>query len=158
MINSKKAKILVELMHGMGDTVCALPMLKVLRMNFPDSEITVLIKFASTADIIEASHIAIDHIVCLDIYKDIGKSLSVLWKLRKSKFEYGISSCITPVRKANLFMKIVNPKHIVGWQKQHLFLIFSKINITSWKLTCFPFKKSAISLKGKCILRFILMK
>lgn len=114
-------KILVELMHGMGDTVCALPMLKVLRMSFPNSEITVLTKFASASDIIEASHIGIDHIVCLDIYKDIGKSLSVLWKLRKSKFEYGISSCITPVRKANLFMKIVNPKHIVGWQKQHLF-------------------------------------
>lgn len=108
-------------MHGMGDTVCALPMLKVLRMSFPNSEITVLTKFASASDIIEASHIGIDHIVCLDIYKDIGKSLSVLWKLRKSKFEYGISSCITPVRKANLFMKIVNPKHIVGWQKQHLF-------------------------------------
>lgn len=121
MTNSKKMKILLELMHGMGDTVCALPMLKVLRMSFPNSEITVLTKFASAADIIEASHIAVDHIVCLDIYKDIGRSLSVLWELRKSKFEYGISSCITPVRKANLFMKIVNPKHIVGWQKQHLF-------------------------------------
>ena len=121
MTNSKKMKILVELMHGMGDTVCALPMLKVLRMNFPNSEITVLTKFASAADIIEASHIAIDHIICLDIYKDISKSLSVLWELRKSKFDYGISSCITPVRKANLFMKIVNPKHSVGWQNQNLF-------------------------------------
>ena len=84
MTNSKKMKILVELMHGMGDTVCALPMLKVLRMSFPNSEITVLTKFASASDIIEDSHIGIDHIVCLDIYKDIGKSLSVLWKLRKN--------------------------------------------------------------------------
>ena len=124
MINSKKTKILVELMHGMGDTVCALPMLKVLRMNFPDSEITVLIKFASTADIIGASHIAIDHIVCIDIYKDISRSLSVLWELRNRKFDYGISSCITPVRKANFFMKIVKPQYIVGWQNQGLFFDF----------------------------------
>ncbi|WP_143747169.1 glycosyltransferase family 9 protein [Megasphaera sp. An286] len=44
--NTQRIKILVELMHGIGDTVCAIPMLKILRGNYPDAEIVVLTKSA----------------------------------------------------------------------------------------------------------------
>ena len=102
MENSKHVKILVELMHGMGDTVCALPMLHLLRTTFPQSKILVLTKFSSAADIIEASQIPIDRIQCFDIYKNLNKSVSMLRELRNSNFDYGISSCITPVKKCKL--------------------------------------------------------
>lgn len=121
MENSKHVKILVELMHGMGDTVCALPMLHLLRTTFPQSKILVLTKFSSAADIIEAAQITIDRIQCFDIYKNLNKSVSMLRELRNSNFDYGISSCITPVKKASLFMKIVNPKQRVGLQNKNLF-------------------------------------
>ena len=37
-------KIIVELLHGLGDTVCALPMLKVLRNNYTQTSKTLLVK------------------------------------------------------------------------------------------------------------------
>ena len=118
MANTKKTKIL---MHGMGDAVCALPMLQTIRMNYPDSEITVLTKFASAAQILEASHIPLDQVLSLDIYKDLKKSVSFLWKLRQKQFDYGISSCITPVKKAKMIMAFIHPKYVVGIQNQGVY-------------------------------------
>lgn len=143
MENSKHVKILVESMHGMGDTVCALPMLHLLRTTFPQSKILVLTKFSSAADIIEASQIPIDRIQCFDIYKNLNKSVSMLRELRNSNFDYGISSCITPVKKASLFMKIVNPKQIIGLQNKNLYFDllkdkyhFVEANLLSIKEIC----------------------
>ena len=120
--NTQQIKILVELMHGIGDTVCAIPMLKVLRDNYPEAEIVVLTKSDAGKDIIEASHINIDKVHVFDIYKNLGHSISFLLKLRNYRFDYGISSCITPVKKAKFFMKFVNPKKWIGLQKKGLFL------------------------------------
>ena len=109
-------KILVEILHGLGDTVCTLPMLDRLRKKYPRAYIMVLTKSAAGKEIIEASHIAIDEILVWDIYKDIKRSLSLFAKLRHMRFDYGISSSITPVRKARFFMKAIHPKQWIGWQ------------------------------------------
>lgn len=109
-------KILVEILHGLGDTVCTLPMLDILRKTYPQAYIMVLTKSTAGKEIIEASHIAIDKILVWDIYKDIKRSLSLFAKLRHMRFDYGISSSITPVRKARLFMRAIHPKKCVGWQ------------------------------------------
>lgn len=108
-------------MHGIGDTVCAIPMLKVLRDNYPEAEIVVLTKSNTGKDIIEASHINIDKVHVFDIYKNLGHSINFLLKLRKYRFDYGISSCITPVKKAKMFMNFINPKKWIGLQKKGLF-------------------------------------
>lgn len=108
-------------MHGIGDTVCAIPMLKVLRDNYPEAEIVVLAKSNAGKDIIESSHINIDKVLVFDIYKNLGHSINFLLKLRKYHFDYGISSCITPVKKAKMFMKFINPKKWIGLQKKGLF-------------------------------------
>lgn len=118
MASTKRIKILVEMMHGMGDTVCALPMLQTICMDYPDSDITVLTKFASASQILEASHIPINQILSLDIYKDIKKSMALLWGLRQKRFDYGISSCITPVKKAKMIMAFIHPKHVIGIQNK----------------------------------------
>ncbi len=109
-------KILVELLHGLGDTVCTLPMLERLRKIYPDAQIMVLVKTAAGKEIIEASHIAIDEILVWDIYKDIKKSIHTFCRLRHMKFDYGISSSITSVKKARFFMKAIQPKKWIGWQ------------------------------------------
>lgn len=119
--DNSRIKILVELMHGIGDTVCALPMLKVLRDSYPQAEITILVKTQAGKDIIKSSHIDIDKICVFDIYNNLVKSLIFLMKLRKYHFTYGISSCVTPVKKARYFMNWVCPYHWIGWQKQGLF-------------------------------------
>ncbi len=77
---------------------------------------TVLVKSAAGKEIIEASHITIDEILVWDIYKDIKTSIRIFCKLRYMRFDYGISSSITPVKKARFFMKAIQPKQWLGWQ------------------------------------------
>lgn len=116
-----KEKILIEAMHGLGDTVCILPMIQSVRQAFPDAELTVLTKFSAGKEILIASGIQIEHIIILDIYKNIFDSIQVIKSLRAMRFDVGISSAITPVRKAHWFMKLVHPKRWYGIQKSGLF-------------------------------------
>lgn len=110
-------QIIIEAMHGLGDVVCTLPMIRFVRDKYPDAEITVITKFASGRDIIFASHIRIEKIIVLDIYKDLLESIKVLLSLRESKFDIGISCALTPVSKAKWFMKIVQPHIWYALQK-----------------------------------------
>lgn len=112
-------KILVEILHGIGDTVCALPMLEVLRNNYPEASITVLVKGVTSADIIKASSIKIEKIITLDIYKDnFLKTISIISNLRKKDFDFGINCAITHVKKAKLFMNIISCKKNIGIQHE----------------------------------------
>lgn len=110
-------RIVIEAMHGLGDTVCILPMIRFVRDKYPEAEITVITKFASGRDIILASYIRIEKIIVLDIYKDLLESIKVLLRLRESNFDIGISCALTPVSKAKWFMKIVQPHIWYALQK-----------------------------------------
>lgn len=111
-----RKRILIEELHGLGDTVCAIPMIKKVRDAFPEAYILVLTKFRGAKEILEATQIPIDSIITLDIYSEPIRALDMCKRLRNMKFDYGISSCMTPVTKANLFMKIIKPKNIIGLQ------------------------------------------
>lgn len=112
-------KIFVELFHGLGDTVCALPMLKILRDNYPDAYILIAVKGQAQADIIKSSNIAIDEIIFWNVYKNsILNNIKIVLKLRSSKFDYGINAVHTPVTKAKLLMKAVGCKKCIGIQHQ----------------------------------------
>lgn len=117
----KPKKILIELLHGIGDTVCAIPMIKVVRANYSDAEIVILTKTNAGREIIEASQVPIDKVYVFDVYKNLWHSINFLLMLRKYRFDYGISSCITPVKKAKMFMEFINPKKWIGLQKKGLF-------------------------------------
>jgi len=121
MNNSDNITILIDILHGLGDTVCALPMLTMVRKAFPDAYIVVLTKSKAGSDIIKASKIKIDEIHEFNIYKNLGYSIQFLRELRARHFTYGISSCITPVRKARFFMGFIHPKHWIGWQRRGLY-------------------------------------
>lgn len=110
-------KIIIETMHGLGDMVCTLPMICFVRNNYPDAEITVITKFASGKEILLASHIRIDKIVILNVYKNLLESTKILLGLREQKFDVGISCALTPVHKAKWFMKIVRPHKWYALQK-----------------------------------------
>lgn len=114
-------RILIESLHGLGDTVCMLPTIELIRKTYPEAYITVLVKFAAAADIIERSEIPVNQIICLDIYKNLKRSFQVIRQLHMMHFDYGISSAVTPVRKANIFMKMIAPKKHIGLQTQGVF-------------------------------------
>ena len=114
-----KMKFFIELFHGLGDTVCALPMLKVLRDNYPDAYILIAVKGQAQADIIKSSNIAIDEIIFWNVYKDsILNNIKTVLKLRSYKFDYGINAFNTPIKKAKLLLKAVGCKKYIGVQHQ----------------------------------------
>lgn len=113
-------RILIEMLHGLGDTVCMLPTIKLVREQYPNAYILVLTKFKGASEIIKASNIDVDQILILDIYKNLISSLKMLKYLRSLQFDYAISSAVTPVQKAKWFMKAVNPKQQIGIQNQNL--------------------------------------
>lgn len=117
----QKIKILVEILHGLGDTVCALPMLYTIRQSYPNAEITVLTKTLQGKQILQSSRIRIDYIYCLDVYSNIFNTICVFRKLRNMQFTYSISSSITPVFKARLFNQIIHPFHWSGIQKRGIY-------------------------------------
>ena len=114
--NTKQLNILVEIMHGLGDTVCALALLKGVRYLYPDARLTVLCKMNSGRDIVESSYILIDKIIVLDVYKNIYTTFKTIMNLRKQNFDIGISAGITPVKKSQLFMKLCGVKQHIGFQ------------------------------------------
>ena len=114
--SSNQLHILVEVMHGLGDTVCSLALLKGVRYLFPNAKLTVLCKMNAGRDIIESSHILVDEIIVIDIYKSIINTLKTIDYLRKQKFDLGISAAITTVKKSQLFMKLCGVKQHIGFQ------------------------------------------
>lgn len=114
--SSNQLHILVEVMHGLGDTVCSLALLKGIRYLFPNAKLTVLCKMNAGRDIIKSSHILVDEIIVIDIYKSIINTLKTIDYLRKQKFDLGISVAITPVKKSQLFMKLCGVKQHIGFQ------------------------------------------
>ena len=114
--SSNQLHILVEVMHGLGDTVCSLALLKGVRYLFPNAKLTVLCKMNAGRDIIESSHILVDEIIVIDIYKSIINTLKTIDYLHKQKFDFGISAAITPVKKSQLFMKLCGVKQHIGFQ------------------------------------------
>ncbi|WP_195394981.1 glycosyltransferase family 9 protein [Veillonella parvula] len=114
--STKQLNILVEIMHGLGDTVCALALLKGVRYLYPDAKLTVLCKMNAGRDIVESSYIPIDKIIVLDVYKNIYTSFKTIINLRKQNFDIGISAGITPVKKSQLFMKLCGVKQHLGFQ------------------------------------------
>jgi len=114
--STKQLNILVEIMHGLGDTVCALSLLKGVRYLYPNARLTVLCKMNAGRDIIESSRIPVDEIIVLDVYKDIYLTYKTILNLRKHHFDIGISAGITPVKKSKLFMTLCGVKKHIGFQ------------------------------------------
>ncbi len=110
-------KILIESLHGIGDMVCALPMISRIRENWPDAEITVLIKFEVNKYVLQSSKIKIDHIIVLNVYsKDVIKAFKTILFLRKEAFDIFVSAINTPVKKARLFAQAIGADNNVGLQ------------------------------------------
>ena len=62
-------KILIECFHGIGDFVCALPMIKSLRDRYSEAKFTVLVKFDINAQLLSLSKIHVDQVIVWDVYK-----------------------------------------------------------------------------------------
>ncbi len=109
-------KILIEAMHGMGDVVCMLPMIKDVQENYANAELTILINRNFTKDVLKCSRIKFKSIRIIDAHKKKLDALMQCMKLRKERFDLAIVSANTPVKKSKLMMNIIHAKKTVGIQ------------------------------------------
>ena len=93
-VNIKRGiKILIISLKGIGDTVHALPMLKVLTAKYPEAEITVIVPNAACRALLGTVK-SIKNILVIDYTKPSGiiGHLVTLLKLRFKKFDFSITT------------------------------------------------------------------
>jgi len=118
-VNPIGPKILIESMHGIGDLVCILPLIREVREHFSNAYITVLINNSSLVDILDCSNIRIDKILSINAHIDLIKFITNCFHLRKEKYDIAISSSCTSPLKAKLVMSIINAREKFGYQFDH---------------------------------------
>lgn len=111
-------KILVELLHGIGDIVCAVPMLRALRNKFPLARIDVVVKFQTCADVLQCADVKLDNYYVLNVYSGVGSVYKFVKKCRKTGYDIGIAAPHTSVIKTKIFMRLIHPVQWFGIQKQ----------------------------------------
>lgn len=122
MHKHEQKRILVELLHGMGDTVCAIPMLKVLREHYQEARIDVVCKFDVCVQILQCSGIKIDNYYVVNVFGNPVKFCKFMILCKKIGYDYAIASPHTPVLKAKFFMDFaVSPRIWFGIQKKNVF-------------------------------------
>ncbi len=105
----KPNKILVICASGIGNTILFTPTLRILRKNFPKSEIVMLVTKSVFAEPVKESDL-IDEIVVLGTVKNFMKALSISIKLRLRGFDFSI--CAFPSNRwhINVFAFVVGAK------------------------------------------------
>lgn len=110
-------KILIDAKQGLGDCVQLIPMLMIIRKNYPDCYLALLVRDKTSSDLLSLSPVKIDRFYYLNSndLKSL-KIISLLKKLRNEKFDYFILSPITNRYKAKVFAAFVNANNTIGEQ------------------------------------------
>lgn len=113
----KKLKILVEMKHGLGDCICMLPALQIIRQNYPDAYIALIVNGKINKELFEHSRIKIDKYYYFSL-KNRSKfyTLKVLYKLWREKFDIGVLATMTPASKGKGLFKLLGIKRCYGEQ------------------------------------------
>lgn len=118
-MNNYEIKILVVIPYGIGDCVCTIPMLALLKKNFPKSYLAVLVRGKENREVFCHSRIKIDQYYYMDMKHD---SITIIAKniinLRNEKFDYGILPLLMPKWKGKLFFHLLQIKNVIGEQYQ----------------------------------------
>lgn len=113
-------KILIDSKHGLGDCVHIIPMLHILKQNYPDSYIAIIVAGKANADLLSLSDVKIDRFFYLNIKTITIKSiLNLIIEIRKENFNYFILSPITSTWKAKIFTILIGVKNKIGEQYQN---------------------------------------
>lgn len=114
-------KILIDSKHGLGDCVQIIPMLSILKENYPNSYIAVIVSSKTNAELLAMAPIAIDKFYYLNMQQiNIKSFIKLVYQIRKEKFDYFIISPITTKWKAKLFACLTGAKNKIGEQYHNI--------------------------------------
>jgi ADP-heptose:LPS heptosyltransferase len=82
-------KILIDSKHGLGDCVQIIPMLQIIRDNYPDCYLAVIVRNKASRELLQAASVTIDEYYYLDMQTiTIKKLLALIVSLRHQVFDY----------------------------------------------------------------------
>lgn len=116
-----KLKILIDSKHGLGDCVQIIPMLQVIKENYPNCYLAVLVNGEASKELLKLSPIKIDGFYSLNMSKlTIKNFLLLINDIRGQHFDYFVISPITTKWKAKLFALLTGARICVGEQYQNI--------------------------------------
>ncbi|WP_278937323.1 glycosyltransferase family 9 protein [Phascolarctobacterium faecium] len=114
-------KILIDSKHGLGDCVQIIPMLQIIRDNYPDCYLAVIVRNKASRELLQAASVTIDEYYYLDMQTiTIKKLLALIVSLRHQVFDYFIISPISTKWKAIIFALLTGAKRCIGEQYQKM--------------------------------------
>ena len=110
-------KILVDSKHGLGDCVQIIPMLQIIKQNYPDSYLAVIVSGKVSEELLNMAPVKIDKFYYLSMQgMTIKNFLKLILQIRKEHFDYFILSPITTKWKAKIFAFFTGAKNKIGEQ------------------------------------------
>lgn len=113
----KLLKILIEMKHGLGDCIMALPAIRAIRDTYPDAHITLLVNSEANKAIFEHSGIRINDYLYFSLKnRPVSYTLKNIFKLMSRRYDIGILALQSPVKKGRIFFSMLGIKHVYGEQ------------------------------------------
>ena len=110
-------KFLIDSKHGLGDCVQIIPMLQILKQNYPDSYLAVIVSGKVSEELLMMAPVKIDKFYYLNMQQATIKSfINFVFQIRKEHFDYFILSPITTKWKAKIFAMFTGAKNKIGEQ------------------------------------------
>lgn len=99
---------------GFGDSTLAAPLHNALRLRFPDAHISAITMWKSSA--VFLSHLGIfDEVISHNfLQSSLGKSLGVVWKLRRQKFDLSILTFPSNRVHYNILARMIGARYRLG--------------------------------------------
>lgn len=112
-------KILIDSKHGLGDCVQIIPMLQIIKQNYPDCYLSVIVSGKVSEELLNMAPFKIDKFYYLSMQgMTLKKFLKLILQIRKEDFDYFILSPITTGWKAKIFAFFTGAKNKIGEQYQ----------------------------------------
>jgi len=110
-------KVLIDMRHGLGDTVHALPMLHTLHKLHPDWCLAVMVRDEANKKLVELARIPVNRFIFFNMAQaGIKEMLQLIFELRHQHFDYAILSPITDRRKGRLLNWFSGAVNLIGEQ------------------------------------------
>ena len=126
MKNKQPLRILITRTDRIGDVILSTPVIKNLRLAYPDSYIAFICR-PYTKNILEGNPY-LDEIIIYDKYgrdKSFLASLKFAWRLRKKKFDWAI--ILHPTNRMHLIVFFAGISLRIGWNRKLGFLLTNKL-------------------------------
>lgn len=121
-------KFLIDSKHGLGDCVQIIPMLQILKQNYPDSYLAVIVNSKVSKELLLMAPVKIDKFYYLNMQNlTIRSFINLIHQIRKEHFDYFILSPITTKWKAKIFAIFTGAKSKIGEQYKN-FDIYKRDN------------------------------